>query len=54
MGKVVKRKGVNDAKYSMTKMDFKTQIRADFYLQDKTKSNLFHTSSVSRSTISHS
>ena len=41
MGKVVKRNGRNDTKYSITKMDFKTEMKADFYLQDKTESNLY-------------
>ena len=40
MGKVVKRNGMNGTKCSITKMDFKTEMKADFYLQDKTKSNL--------------
>ena len=53
-GKVVTRKGVNGAKFSITKMHFKTEMSTNLYLQDKTKSNLFHTSSVSRSSISHS
>ena len=35
-------------------IDSKTEMRADLYLQDKTKSNLFHTSSVSISRISYS
>ena len=45
---------MNGAKCSIIKMDFKTEMRDDLYLQEKTKSNLFHTSSVSRSLISHS
>ena len=53
-GKVVKRKGVGSAKYSKIKMDFKTNERTDLYLQNKIKRNLFQTSSVSRSSISHS
>ena len=43
---------MNGAIYSKTKMNFKTKMRADLYLQDKTKSNLFHTSSVSISRMS--
>lgn len=43
MGKVVKRKGMNDTKYSKAKMDFETEMRANLYLQSKTKSYLFYT-----------
>ena len=39
-GKVVKRKGVNGAKYLITKMDFKTEMRTELYLQNKSKFNL--------------
>ena len=40
-GKVVKRKGVNSTKYSITKMDIKTEMRIDLYLQNKIKFKLF-------------
>ena len=41
VGKVAKRKGVNSAKYSITKMDIKTEMRTTFYLQNKIKFKLF-------------
>ena len=41
MGKVAKRKGVNSAKYSITKIDIKTDMRTDLYLQSKIKFKLF-------------
>ena len=31
-GKVAKRKGMNSTKYSITKMDIKTEMRTTFYL----------------------
>ena len=40
-GKVVKRMGVSSAKYSITKMDIKTEMRTDLYLQNKIKFKLF-------------
>ena len=40
-GKVAKRKGMNSVKYSITKMDIKTEMRTDLYLQNKIKFNLF-------------
>ena len=32
---------MNGAKYSITKMDFKAEMRTDLYLQNKIKFNLF-------------
>ena len=40
-GKVAKRKGINSTKYSITKMDIKTEMGTTFYLQNKTKFKLF-------------
>ena len=45
---------MSGTKYSITKMDFKTEMKTDLYLQNKIKFNIFHTSSVSRSAVSHS
>ena len=40
--KSCKEKGVNETKYSITKMDFKTEMRVDLYLQNKTKPSLIY------------
>ena len=53
-GKSCKEKGRERCEVFNTKMDFKTEMRTDLYLQKKIKRNLFQTSSVSRSNISHS
>ena len=52
--KIFKEKGRNSAKYSTRKMDFRTEMRVDLCLQDKTKSKICHKPLVLRSNISHS
>ena len=45
---------MNGASYSITEMDFKTEMGTNLYLQNKINRKLPHTSPVSRSSISHS
>ena len=53
-GKSCKEKGHERREVFNNKDDFKTEMKTDLYLQNKIKRNLFQTSSVSRSSISHS
>ena len=53
-GKSCEEEGNELHKIFKTKMDSKTELRADLYLQNKTKSNLLHISSVSISRMLHS